>query len=231
MAEIKEEVIDELLDDEDRAKLEKLDKSASTKDKADNLNKEEKETKKVEKTKDKISASAIRMAVAALILALCTLGYCYYSITMNNDKIDALLSKNNNMEYTLKDVKENEEAINNRFSDIKVDKSSDEVTAGLLAKSINVKEASIFDYNSDNYRYCNIPVRVTNVSSEKATYTVSFALTTTDKDGKPLVRNESIVVDDLADGATRDYAIFSSTGDGCALMRKTSNVVITKVVK
>ena len=101
----------------------------------------------------------------------------------------------------------------------------------LLAKSINVKEASIFDYTSDNYRYCNIPVRVTNVSSEKATYTVSFALTTTDKDGKPLVRNESIVVDDLADGATRDYAIFSSTGDGCALMRKSSNLVITKVVK
>ena len=220
MAEIKEEVIDELLDDEDRAKLEKLDKSASTKDKADDLKKEEKETKKVEKTKDKISASA-----------LATLGYFYYSITMNNEKIDALLSKNNNMEYTLKDVKENEEAINNRFSDIKVDKSADEVTTGLLAKSINVKEASIFDYSSDNYRYCNIPVRVTNVSSEKATYTVSFALTTTDKDGKPLVRNESIVVDDLADGATRDYAIFSSTGDGCALMRKTSNVVITKVVK
>ena len=37
MAEIKEDIIDEILDDEDRAKLAELDKKADTKKMADNL--------------------------------------------------------------------------------------------------------------------------------------------------------------------------------------------------
>lgn len=222
MAEIKEEVIDEILDDEDRKKLALLDKKDTE---SSNLNEREKEKKKMAKEKEKNSASAIRMAIAALVLALCTLGYCYYSIAVHNEKLDALLEKNNNMEYTLNDVKETESTIN-RFSDMAVSTKADAGTNTLLAKSINVKVAPEFNYKSQTYNYCNIPVRVTNVSSEKATYTISFALTNADKS----VKEESIVVDALDDGATRDYAIFSANGKNCKNI-SSSNVVITKVVK
>ena len=229
MAEIKEEVIEELLDDEDRKKLAELDKkNANTK--SDNLKDKERENRKMAKEKEKNSASAIRMAVAALVLALCTLGYCYYSIAMHNEKIDALLEQNSNMEYTLNDVKENEDAVTNRFKDVVVSKKVDANTNVLLNKSINVEVAPVFNYSANNYRYCNIPIRVTNVSAEKATYTVSFELTYNDKAGKPVVKNESIVVDELADGATREYAIFSSTDAECTNINNAS-LTLTKVVK
>lgn len=228
MAEIKEEVIEKLLDDEDRKKLAELDKKGAT-TKSDDL-KDKKKEKKMAKEKEKNSASAIRMAVAALVLALCTLGYCYYSIAMHNEKIDALLEQNNNMEYTLNDVKETEDAVTNRFKDVVVSKKVDANTNVLLNKSINVEVAQVFNYSANNYRYCNIPVRVTNVSAEKATYTVSFELTYNDKAGKPVVKNESIVVDELADGATREYAIFSSTDAECTNINNAS-LTLTKVVK
>ena len=64
MAEIKEEVIEELLDDEDRKKLAELDKkNANTK--SDNLKDKERENRKMAKEKEKNSATAIRIAVAA----------------------------------------------------------------------------------------------------------------------------------------------------------------------
>lgn len=233
MAEIKEDIIDEILDDEDRAKLAELDKKADTKKMADNLEKgeERKTEEKVEKTKtDKNTASATRVAVAALILALCTLGYCYYSTTMHNEKLEELLQKNTSMQYTLNDVKENEDAVNNRFSAIKVSKTADDNTKALLNKAINVDIAPLFVYNSSNYSYCNVPVRITSVSSTKATYEVQFKLTTKDAAGKDVVKNETIVVDELADGATRDYAIFSATDKDCANL-KNASIELVSVVK
>lgn len=232
MAEIKDDIIDEILDDEDRAKLAELDKKSDTNKKADDLEKEveRKSEEKVEKTKnEKNTASATRVAVAALVLALCTLGYCYYSITMHNEKLDELLQKNTSMQYTLKDVKENEEAVNNRFSSIKVSKTVDDNTKALLNNAINVDIAPLFVYNSNNYSYCNIPVRITSVSSTKATYVVQLKLTTKDAAGKEVVKNETIVVDELADGATRDYAIFSATDKDCANLKNASVELISVV--
>ena len=68
------------------------------------------------------------------------------------------------------------------------------------------------------------------MSSTKATYEVQFKLTTKDAAGKEVVKNETIVVDELADGATRDYAIFSATDKDCANL-KNASIELVSVVK